>query len=74
MRDLGAELPSPLPEVPNKVDLEDLQKELRSLGKRLQAMEPVNMLVLEEFDKVQGRLQELTEKLETLEGERTELL
>ncbi|MFN8952933.1 MAG: chromosome segregation protein SMC, partial [Aphanizomenon sp.] len=74
LRDLGAELPSPLPEVPNKVDLEDLQKELRSLGKRLQAMEPVNMLALEEFDKVQGRLQELTEKLETLEGERTELL
>jgi chromosome segregation protein len=74
LRDLGAELPSPLPEVPNKVDLEDLQKELRSLGKRLQAMEPVNMLALEEFDKVQSRLQELTEKLETLEGERTELL
>jgi chromosome segregation protein len=37
-------------------------------------MEPVNMLALEEYDKVQGRLQELTEKLETLEGERTELL
>jgi len=55
LRDLGAELPSPLPEVPNKVDLEDLQRELRSLGKRLQAMEPVNMLALEEFDKVQGR-------------------
>ncbi|MFN5593395.1 MAG: chromosome segregation protein SMC, partial [Aphanizomenon sp.] len=74
LRDLGAELPSPLPEVPNKVNLEELQKELRSLGKRLQAMEPVNMLALEEYDKVQGRLQELTEKLETLEGERTELL
>jgi chromosome segregation protein len=74
LRDLGAELPNPLPEVPTKVDLEDLQKELRSIGKRLQAMEPVNMLALEEYDKVQGRLQELTEKLETLEGERTELL
>ncbi|PPJ63334.1 chromosome segregation protein SMC [Cuspidothrix issatschenkoi] len=74
LRDLGAELPNPLPEVPAKVDLEDLQKELRSIGKRLQAMEPVNMLALEEYDKVQGRLQELTEKLETLEGERTELL
>ncbi|MFN5988035.1 MAG: hypothetical protein ACK47Q_01150, partial [Dolichospermum sp.] len=41
---LGAELPSPLPEIPGKVNLEDLQKELRSLSKRLQAMEPVNML------------------------------
>ena len=57
LRDLGAELPSPLPEVPNKVNLEELQKELRSLCKRLQAMEPVNMLALEEYDKVQGRLQ-----------------
>ncbi|MFM6183168.1 MAG: chromosome segregation protein SMC [Dolichospermum sp.] len=74
LRDLGTELPSPLPEIPGKVNLEDLQKELRSLSKRLQAMEPVNMLALEEYDKVKGRLQELTEKLETLEGERTELL
>ncbi len=33
LRDLGAELPNPLPEVPAKVDLEDLQKELRTIGK-----------------------------------------
>ncbi|MDJ0620651.1 MAG: chromosome segregation protein SMC [Calothrix sp. MO_192.B10] len=69
-----AELPSPLPEVPDKVDLEALQKELRSLSKRLQAMEPVNMLALEQYDRTQKRLEELSEKLETLEGERTELL
>ncbi|WP_071187374.1 chromosome segregation protein SMC [Trichormus sp. NMC-1] len=74
LRELGAELPNPLPEVPNQVDLDELQKELRSLGKRLQAMEPVNMLALEDHDKVQSRLQELTDKLTTLEAERTELL
>ena len=74
LRDLGTELPSPLPEVPDKVDLEELQKELRSLAKRLQAMEPVNMLALEEYERTQNRLQELTEKLQTLEAERTELL
>jgi chromosome segregation protein len=74
LRDMGAELPNPLPEVPDKVDLEELQKELRSLTKRLQAMEPVNMLALEEYERTQNRLQELTQKLETLEGERTELL
>ncbi|MBD0300848.1 MAG: AAA family ATPase, partial [Tolypothrix sp. T3-bin4] len=74
LRDVGAELPNPLPEVPDKVDLEELQKELRSLTKRLQAMEPVNMLALEEYERTQNRLQELTQKLETLEGERTELL
>ncbi|MGC1246605.1 MAG: AAA family ATPase, partial [Spirulinaceae cyanobacterium] len=37
-------------------------------------MEPVNMLALEEYDRTQTRLQELTEKLTTLEAERTELL
>jgi len=74
LRDVGAELPNPLPEVPDQVDLEELQKELRSLAKRLQAMEPVNMLALEEYERTQNRLQELTQKLQTLEGERTELL
>ncbi|MFH7028036.1 MAG: chromosome segregation protein SMC [Heteroscytonema crispum UTEX LB 1556] len=74
LQTVAAELPNPLPEVPNKVDLEELQKELRSLSKRLQAMEPVNMLALEEYERTQKRLQELTQKLETLEGERTELL
>jgi chromosome segregation protein len=47
---------------------------LRSLQKRLEAMEPVNMLALEEYNRTQERLQELTDKLSTLEGERTELL
>lgn len=74
LRDVGAELPNPLPEVPDKVDLEELQKELRSLSKRLQAMEPVNMLALEEYERTQNRLEELTQKLQTLEAERTELL
>jgi chromosome segregation protein len=74
LQTLAADLPNPLPEVPDKVDLEELQKELRSLGKRLQAMEPVNMLALTDYEIVEGRLQELTQKLETLEAERTELL
>jgi chromosome segregation protein len=54
--------------------LEQLQREVRSLQKRLQAMEPVNMLALEEYDRTTSRLEELTEKLATLEAERTELL
>jgi chromosome segregation protein len=37
-------------------------------------MEPVNMMALEEYDKVQERLIELTAKLTTLQEERTELL
>ncbi|MEC4984715.1 MAG: chromosome segregation protein SMC [Oscillatoria sp. PMC 1068.18] len=54
--------------------LEQLQKELRNLQKRLEAMEPVNMLALEEYDRTQTRLQELSEKLTTIAAERTELL
>ncbi|MBC6475601.1 MAG: chromosome segregation protein SMC [Hormoscilla sp. GM102CHS1] len=68
------ELPDPLPEVPEYLSISQLQKELRSLQKRLQALEPVNMLAIEEYDRTQGRLEELTEKLTILEKERTELL
>ncbi|MDH6061576.1 chromosome segregation protein SMC [Chrysosporum bergii ANA360D] len=74
IREASTELPDPLPEVPDQVDLEELEKELRTLGKRLQSMEPVNMLALEEYERTQNRLQELTEKLQTLAAERTELL
>lgn len=72
-----AELPDPLPEVPADIesrDLAALQHELRSLQKRIQAMEPVNMLALEEYDRTTQRLDELTDKLKTLQEERTELL
>ncbi len=78
-----AELPDPLPELPEnfpsstsnlQLQLEQLQKDIRNGQKRLQAMEPVNMLALEEYDRTQTRLSELSEKLATLEAERTELL
>ncbi len=54
--------------------LEQVQKAVRSLQHRLEALEPVNMLALEEYDRVQERLQQLSDKLTTLEEERTELL
>lgn len=68
------ELPEPLPEVPAQIDLEQLQKDLKATAKRLEAMEPVNMLALEEYKRTNARLEELTQKLETLVAERTELL
>ncbi|MGB3137038.1 MAG: hypothetical protein WBB18_09570 [Nodosilinea sp.] len=69
-----AELPDPLPDIPTETNLEDLRKELRSLQRRMEAMEPVNMLALEEYNRTEERLSELTRKLTTLEEERTELL
>ncbi|WP_017305666.1 chromosome segregation protein SMC [Spirulina subsalsa] len=78
------DLPEPLPELPPDAQnltpeqlppyLENLQKDLRYAQKRLEGMEPVNMLALTEYEQTQTRLQELTDKLTTLEGERTELL
>ncbi|MEM9539498.1 MAG: chromosome segregation protein SMC [Cyanobacteria bacterium P01_E01_bin.42] len=82
------ELLDPLPEVSDLVPsegekltsetyavaIEQLQKELKNAQRRLEAMEPVNMLALEEHERTEARLQELSEKLTTLEGERTELL
>ena len=69
-----AELPDPIPEIPEELTLEELQKELRSLQRRMQALEPVNMLALEEYERTQERLEELSGKLGTLDEERTELL
>ncbi|MEO0925921.1 MAG: chromosome segregation protein SMC [Cyanobacteria bacterium J06643_13] len=54
--------------------VEQLQKQIRNGEKRLEAMEPVNMLALEEYEKTEARLQELSHKLDTIEAERTELL
>ncbi|MGK7928296.1 MAG: chromosome segregation protein SMC [Spirulina sp.] len=82
------DLPDPLPEVSDLVPpegekltaetytthIEQLQKELKNAQRRLEAMEPVNMLALEEHERTEARLQELSEKLATLEAERTELL
>ncbi|MGF1491064.1 MAG: chromosome segregation protein SMC [Microcoleaceae cyanobacterium] len=70
----AAELPDPLPEVPETTDLGELQKELRSIQKRMESLEPVNMLALEEFERTQARLDQLSQKLSTLESERTEIL
>lgn len=68
------ELPEALPEIPEDLTLEELNKSLKSLQRRLEALEPVNMLALEEYERTLERLEELTEKLTTLEEERTELL
>jgi chromosome segregation protein len=74
---LERELPDPLPELPEAVreaGLEALQSELRSLQARLEALEPVNMLALEELEQLEQRLADLEERLAVLSTEREELL
>jgi chromosome segregation protein len=68
------ELPEVLPEIPESMTLEQLQLEQRRLQKRLQSMEPVNMMAISEYEATTARLNELSARLETLNQERTELL
>ena len=74
---MARELPDPAPEVPEELrqaGLEALQADLRALAQRLQSLEPVNMLALEELEQLETRLAELAERLAVLSHEREELL
>ncbi|MFN5863056.1 MAG: chromosome segregation protein SMC, partial [Pseudanabaena sp.] len=68
------ELPDIVPEVPEGMTLEQLQLEQRRLLKRIQSMEPVNMMAIAEYEATSERLEELSSRLETLNQERTVLL
>ena len=71
------ELPDPRPELGEEVreaGLEALQQNLRSLQQRMEALEPVNMLALEELEQLEQRLADLDDRLEVLSKEREELL
>ncbi len=84
--EIKVELPTPLPEIPwlqeqEKITVNILaeklaktNQEIKKIEKKLEALEPVNMMALEQYEKNQERLTELSEKLATLAGERTELL
>ena len=77
LEQLRRDLPDPLPELPEEVreaGLEALQEELRRLQQRMEALEPVNMLALQELEELEQRLAELEERLEVLRKEREELL
>ena len=77
LQQLERELPEPRPELPEERrqgGLEALREELRRLQQRMEALEPVNMLALEELRELEERLAELEERLEVLSKEREELL
>jgi chromosome segregation protein len=74
-----AELPTdvdltPPAEPADPTTLAALQDKIRSLQRRMEAMEPVNMLALEAYEEANQRLEELNGKLTTLAGESNELL
>ena len=54
--------------------LESLQSEISIINAKLQSLEPVNMLALDELEELIERLNGLREKLGILSNERSELL
>jgi chromosome segregation protein len=77
LEQLQRTLPDPLPEIPaelREAGVEELRSRLATLQQRLEALEPVNMLALEELEQLEARLAELEERLEVLSKEREELL
>jgi len=77
LEQLERALPDPRPQIPEEVreaGLDSLRGELQALQRRMEALEPVNMLALEELEQLETRLAELEERLDVLSKEREELL
>jgi len=75
--ELEKKLPNPIPLISDEIrenGLQALLVELEALQKRMEELEPVNMLALEELAKLEERLNELESRLEVLTDERSELL
>jgi len=75
--ELEKKLPKPLPFISDEIrenGLEVLLSDLEALQKRMEELEPVNMLALEELAKLEERLIELQSRLQVLTDERSELL
>ncbi len=70
------DLPEPLPDFGEHIDksLDDLQSEISSINAKLESLEPVNMLALEELEDLSKRLNDLVDRLTVLSNERSELL
>ena len=77
LQEMEQSLPDPRPKIPEDLrlgGLEALQGDLQAIQRRMEALEPVNMLALEELKALEERLAELNERLEVLNNEREELL
>ncbi len=70
------DLPNPLPKFGEHEgkSLESLQSDISILNAKLQNLEPVNMLALDELEELIDRLNGLQERLAILSNERSELL
>ncbi len=77
IEELKKDLPNPYPVITKDIrdsGLDELRSALQAIQQKMELLEPVNMLALEELEQLEKRLTDLEEKLEVLTGERAELL
>ncbi len=76
-KELEKKLPKPLPCISDEIKIKGLKallSDLEVLQKKMEELEPVNMLALDELAKLEERLNELENRLQVLTDERSELL
>ncbi|MBQ3642949.1 AAA family ATPase [bacterium] len=59
---------------PTELSTEEITGKIQRLQKRMEDMEPVNMLAIQAYDEVKARHDELKSQIETLTNERKEIL
>ena len=60
--------------VPTEISTEEITGKIQRLQKRMEEMEPVNMLAIEAYDNVKQRQEEKKEQIATLTNERKQIL
>ncbi len=60
--------------VPTEISTEEITGKIQRLQKRMEEMEPVNMLAIQAYDEVKARQEEKKEQIATLTNERKQIL
>lgn len=60
--------------VPTEISTEEITTKIQRLQKRMEEMEPVNMLAIQAYDEVKARQEEKKEQIATLTNERKQIL
>ncbi len=60
--------------VPTEISTEEITNKIQRLQKRMEEMEPVNMLAIQAYDEVKARQDEKKAQIETLTNERKQIL
>lgn len=60
--------------IPTEISTEEITGKIQRLQKRMEEMEPVNMLAIEAYDTVKARQEEKKEQIATLTNERKQIL